>query len=102
MDASSEVAYVRVTRADLNQIFCVSAEQKKLAFCLKKIFELNVLYMYFQSRAPVKGVISRDADDIPEEVGEVIGAGRLTCMVDGVRKPTSSKLLFLISLSLLM
>ena len=63
--------------------------------------------MEFLIRVSIQGVISGvahevNADYIPEEVGEVIGAGRLTCMVDGVRKPTSSKLLFLISLSLLM
>jgi hypothetical protein len=43
--------------------------------------------MDFRSRLHVKGVISGvahdvDADYIPEEVGEVIGASQLTCMVD--------------------
>ena len=55
--------------------------------------------MDFRSREPIKGVIywveqEIKAEDITEDIDGVVGARRLTCMVDGEKKFTSSMLLF--------
>jgi hypothetical protein len=55
--------------------------------------------MDFHSRAPIKGVIygvaeEIKAEDITENIDEVVGVRRLTCMVDRENKFTSSMLLF--------
>jgi hypothetical protein len=82
-------------------------EQKEHALVLKKMLDWNVSCVDLRSRAPIKGVISGvvlevNTKDICEELYQLVGAHPLTHMVDGVRKPTPSILLFSInSLSLL-
>ena len=50
------------------------------------------------SRTPIKVIsgvaLEIKAEDITEDIDGVVGARRLTCMVDGVKKLTSSMLLF--------
>lgn len=91
------VELVRVTRSGRILICYVSAEQKKCVLSLKKIQEWDVSCMDFQSRAPIKGVISGvaqevKADDTTEDMDGVVGACRLTYV--GLRKSTSSIILF--------
>jgi hypothetical protein len=74
-------------------VFCLSEEQKLHALPLKKIYNCNVLCVDLRSRAPIMGVISGvglevRAKGITEEIEAVVGARRLTRMVDGVRKPS--------------
>ena len=78
----------------------MSAEQKKGVLRLKKTSEWNVSCMDFRSRVTIKLVISGvaqevKAEDITEDIDGVVGAHRLTCMVDGEKKFTSLMLLFL-------
>jgi hypothetical protein len=85
---------------------CVCPEQTERALRLIKISDWNVSRVDHQNRAPIKGVISGvslegKAKDITEEVDGMVGARRLTCMVDGLRKPTSSILLSFELVSLL-
>lgn len=70
----------------------MSAEQKTLALRLNFF---GGVYGFLKQGACQREYFSWvahdvDADDIPEEVEDVIGARRLTCMVIGVRKPTWS------------
>lgn len=53
-----KVDVVKVTRSDMVLIWCVSKEQKECALCLMKLSTHEVNSFDFQSRAPVKGVIS--------------------------------------------
>jgi hypothetical protein len=51
--------YIRVNRSGLIWINCVSKEQRKIAVGLKIIWKPEVLCLELRSRAPVKGVMSR-------------------------------------------
>ena len=66
---------------------CVSMEQKEHALLLKKMSDWNVPCVDLRNRAPIKGVISGvvlevNAKDAHEELDQVVGAQRLTRMVE--------------------
>ena len=70
--------------------FSVYLCNRSSVLCTSRRYRIGVCRVYFRSRAPINGVISGvtlevNAKDICEKLDQVVGAHRLTRMVEGER-----------------